>query len=502
MKFGRRVAATWVAAALLGGVAAPSQDLTQQSRRAKELMAEGRFSEAVPIYRQLVRALPNNPGLLTNLGLALDMAGHKREAVREYQAALKLSPHDYPALLFLGTAYLDLGKPAEALPPIARALEAEPESLDAQEAMAEALLGLGRLEDAVHRFERLAQADPSSPRVWYGLGLGYDGLAQKNFDQLAAAAPGSAYWLRLVADSRLERKQYYAAFYFYRQALARMPSMRGVHAALAEIYRRTGHSDWAAVEEQKERRLPAPDCRLEPLECAFQKGNWASILKPAEPGNAAACYWKTRAYTQLALNAYRRLGELPPSMEAYQLRAKIDSARRQYAQSAEDWRRALQLSPNNPYVEKELAVALYQTGDLKTAQKLFAQLLASEPTAPDLNFYFGQTLLSSQHPADAIPYLERAAQRDPGWLPAERSLGLAYLEMGDAEKSIPHLERALSLDEDGSLHYQLARAYQARGNRERASALIRQYRQMQEAQQAANQTVEKTVTITPPDAGP
>ena len=51
---------------------AQSDDLALKSRRAKDLMAAGRFAEAIPIYEELVRAVPGNPGLLLNLGLAED----------------------------------------------------------------------------------------------------------------------------------------------------------------------------------------------------------------------------------------------------------------------------------------------------------------------------------------------------------------------------------------------------------------------------------------------
>src|SRR5436309_5403285 len=56
-------------------VYAQSDDLTAKLDRSRELMVTGRFDEAIPIYRELVQALPNNPGPIMNLGLALHMAG-------------------------------------------------------------------------------------------------------------------------------------------------------------------------------------------------------------------------------------------------------------------------------------------------------------------------------------------------------------------------------------------------------------------------------------------
>ncbi|HEY6291005.1 MAG TPA: tetratricopeptide repeat protein [Terriglobia bacterium] len=480
--------------------AARAQDLAEKSHQAKELMASGKFVEAATLYRELVRAVPNNPGLITNLGMALDMSGDKTGAVREYQAALRLDPDQFPALLLLGSAYLDLGQPSRAVDALGRALKIQPGSLDAQEILAEALLASGRPGEAVRRFQALSDADPKNSKVWYGLGVCYERLAQQSFDALAKAAPGSGYWLDLVAESRLETKQDYSAFYFYHQALAKMPSMRGVHAAIAEVYKDSGHPDWADVEEQKERQLPPPDCNTQKLECDFQAGRFLEIVAATDQArDPEAYYWRTRACNKLALDAYLRLGELPPSEETHELKAKIASDRRQYAEAAKEWRQALQLSPGNSYVEKELAIARYKSGDLAGAQTLFEELLKRQPEEPDLNFYLGDTILNSQNARAAIPYLEKALQGDPHLLPAQRSLGLAYLQAGQADKAIPHLKAALPVDEDGSLHYQLGRAYQASGQRELASAMLKQYQELHGAQQSENAAVEKDVAITPPE---
>ena len=66
-----------------------SNSLALKSQRAKELMAEGNFAQAIPLYRELNQAVPNNPGLMLNLGMALQMAGRKREAISELKAAVK-----------------------------------------------------------------------------------------------------------------------------------------------------------------------------------------------------------------------------------------------------------------------------------------------------------------------------------------------------------------------------------------------------------------------------
>jgi tetratricopeptide (TPR) repeat protein len=476
---------------------AQSLALAEKARHAKELMAAGRAAEAVPIYSELVKSIPNNPGLVLNLGLALDLSGNKREAIKQYEAVLKIDTNSFPALLLMGTAYMDLGQPPKALAPLQKAVKLQPGNFDAQAILAEAVLGLNRFAEAAQSFQELSTRDPSNAKVWYGLGSSYEGLAQKNFDTLAELAGGSAYWLDLVAESRLETMQTYSAFYFYRQALAKMPSLRGAHAAIAEIYQQTGHAEWAATEQAKEAQLPPPDCTVQKLECAYLAGEFLGIVADGAK-SPEALYWKTRACDHLAFDAYSHLAQLPPSAESYQLRARVDSKRRQYAQAVKELREALKLSPRNPNIKRELAIALYRSGSLQEAQLLFQELLQLDRDSTALNYFLGDTLLYSQKPQEAIVYLQKALTREPQFLSAQKSLGLAYLQLGQADKAIPHLQAALPADEDGSLHYQLGRAYQSQGDRELARDMFRQYQAAQQKNQEENQALEKQVSITPP----
>ena len=462
-------------------------------------MAAQQFEQAVPIYRELVRDLPNNPGMVLNLGLALNYSGHKREALGEFEKVLQLDPSNAVALLFLGTTYLDLGEVTKALNPLEKAVKAQPENPDAQEALAETCLALNRFDRAAEGYQKLSQLDSSNPKVWYGLGLSYDGLAQRSFDELAKLAPGSAYWLDLVAESRLETQQLFGAFYLYRQAQEKMSSLRGVHAAVAEIYQKTGHADWAAVENEKEQKLAPPDCVHDKLECDFQARKYGQLLATAQGQTTPeSYYWRTRAYNALARDAYTRLGQLPSSAPVQVLIAKMEFKRRQYAEAAKHWEEALKFSPADAFIKEQLAISLFQTADLDRARELFEELLKSEPDSPGLNYYIGDILLKSQKPEEALPFLNKAIRHNPGLLPAHASLARTYLALGQADKAIPHLKAALSIDDDGSLHYQLGRAYQASGQMELARQTLQQYQKIHKEQEAEKQSQNSEIQITPP----
>ena len=127
--------------------------------------------------------------------------------------------------------------------------------------LAQALLGLERPAEAKPHLRRLTQLVPTDPAAWFNLGQTYEDLASAAVRRPPRARSGVRHSaLALVAEVRLEEDRRAAAFHLYRQAVERAPTMRGLHAALAAIYRATGHPDWAAVEDEKERRLGPPDC--------------------------------------------------------------------------------------------------------------------------------------------------------------------------------------------------------------------------------------------------
>src|SRR2546428_2963012 len=123
-------------------ISARAEDLAAKSARAKELMAAGRFEEAIPIYRELVKAIPGNPGPIMNLGLALHMAGQEREAIRQFHVVLRLEPNNLPAHLFLGAAYLGFKEPAQAIEPFKTVIQAKPNDKEARLMLGEAFLSL------------------------------------------------------------------------------------------------------------------------------------------------------------------------------------------------------------------------------------------------------------------------------------------------------------------------------------------------------------------------
>ncbi|MDR3700821.1 MAG: tetratricopeptide repeat protein, partial [Candidatus Sulfopaludibacter sp.] len=96
------------------------------------------------------------------------------------------------------------------------------------------------------------------------------------------------------------------------------------------------------------------------------------------------------------------------------------------------------------------------------------------------------------------PYLRAALANDPKLVEADASLGLALARLGKHAEAIPHLVKALQLDEDGSLHFQLAGAYRAAGEADKARATMEKYQQIVKREQETKEEVAREAQIGPP----
>lgn len=491
-------------AALLVAGAAPAHpaqdDLAAKAQRGKEAMAAGRFDEAAALYTEITRALPQEPGMLLNLGMALSMAGRPREAVPRLEAALRLRPDLLPASLFLGAARLELGQPARAVEPLQKVVAAQPDNVEARRRLADALWSLERFAPAVQEYRTLSEQAPQDPRGWYGLGRSYEGVARTAREHLQRSAPDSDYVLLLVAQVMVAEGKPANAFRLYREALEKRPGLAEAHEAVARIYEQRGHADWAAVERERARGIPAPDCRSASLECDFRAGRYASVFAAAPSlGTAEGTYWLSRAAYELAREAFARLGELPPSPEATLRRVEILRAQRQpLGPAIEALRAAAAAWPEDVRIRRELATALFLVNDPEGARPILDDLIKRTPDSAELGLMLGETWLKAQQPAKAIPLLEGVVRREPKLLPAQAALGRAYVAAGDMARAIAPLETALETDTDGSLHYQLARAYRATGRPERATQALAQFQELRKSAEARAQDLKEEFRITPP----
>ena len=493
-----RCAATAVLTLLLTGAPrAQSPDVSTLSRTAAQAMSERRFDDAAAAYRDVLKALPDDSETLTNLGMALVKGGHAADAVKPLERALALNADLLPAHALLGSSFLALGEPARAVASLERVVAARPADIESRRMLADAYGGSGRRIEAVKELREVTARAPRLPSGWYELGQAYNAVAQEAMATFGDQPEDSSWRQLLVADALVAHGPVTDAFFLYRQTLERLPSMVSIHDSVAQIYEQTGHLDWA-VREREHGAIAPGDCAARPALCAFRAGRHLAALDAAlAQTDAESRYWRIRASSALALEAFNGLDMLPDGPERRAFRATQARAEERYVDAVTELKAAVTLAPGVPALAFELASACYAARDYEQALATVSPLLAAHPDAPRLLALAGDALLALRRPAEAIPLLQRAVERDPGDAKARGALGQAYFQGGDFATAAPLIEAQLASDEDGSLHVQLARAYRALGRQDEAAALLARSQELQSAAEERRRAAAQR-TITPP----
>ena len=466
---------------------------------ARQAMAERKFAEAAEIYAQLASRFPEEPTLQANLGMALHFSARDTEAVEPLQKASLALPSSFPAHFALGASLSRLGRYGEAVAPLRQSTTINPQHPFARILLGEALEAVGEYSQAVEAWQALRARDATSPYAHAGLVRCNEELAARAIDQLQQRAPESPYMLRFLGQTRLSTGQYPSALYLFRSALERQPGVRAVHEAVALVYERAGQAEWAEIERKKAESLSAPDCDVEQsAECNFAAGRFDLAPPLTEESSLADLFWAARSYAALAEQSFEELASLPESVEQLTLTADILAFQQQYSSAADACRRALELREGSGDLERKMAELLYLAKRIDEARPLLERFYRSDPQDPRWAALLGNLLAEEQEYERAVPVLQSAVVLADAPATVRLDLGRSYLALDKPDEAVPHLSASLDLDADGSIHYQLAQAYQRLGMREQAREALTQYQAL-DAQRRQRIEASASLEITAPE---
>jgi len=186
-------------------------------------------------------------------------------------------------------------------------------------------------------------------------------------------------------------------------------------------------------------------------------------------------------FVNVAPDGLRTIGG--PAIEYYRL---FDSAlylqkNGQYAESAAEWKRLLEISPDDVMAHNNLGTVLVMAGRReeavahfrKAAEIKLRQALETNAGSAPAHNGLGAMLLETGRVDEAIPYLRRAAELDPRFAPARSNLGAALAKKGKLDEALAELRKALDLEPGyAPAHYNLGLVLSRRGETEES---IRQW---------------------------
>jgi tetratricopeptide (TPR) repeat protein len=330
------------------------------------------------------------------------------------------------------------------------------------------LIIAGKPEQAIPIYLELVRKFPNSMAVRIDLCVAqYESRHYRDAAEAAKAAlrlqPALPSANLFLGASYLQLGEFASAIPPLRRALEARPSDRNARLSLAEALSGSGQYEQAAQQFQKLSEILPDNPKV-----WYGLGHCYSKLSEQTPEQSAH-------YGQLAQQAYNRLDQLPPSTESRIHAAELLDRSSEWMEAAKQWRNALELAPHDNRARAGLAWALFRARDYEAALKVIEGMRKDGFDSAVVDFLTGGCWLNLEQPEKSIPYLQKAVAADSHFLPAKAALGQVLLQTGKAREAIPFLRAALSVDEDGTTHFQLYRAYSMTGQTEAAKQALADY---------------------------
>jgi len=190
------------------------------------------------------------------------------------------------------------------------------------------------------------------------------------------------------------------------------------------------------------------------------------FLRATEIDSEYAAAYEGLASAYVLLNAYGAIGlenliangkpvieralELAPRMgEAYSTRANISRSNNEFVAAEADFRRALDLNPNNALAYHFYAIHLqYWLGRYEEAHEMRQQAFDLDPLSPAINWQFGNLLAAEGEFDAAREYYRRDIEIAPSFPNAYASLAWLEIMVGNLTEGLRLHRTAVALDPD------------------------------------------------------
>jgi len=418
---------------------------------AESLVKQARFGEAAALYKALLDSRPQPPCIRSEMGFAL-LRNHDQPGAASAFAAERAA-HPECGLALLGQARLamesgDTGQAAKVL------IDLWDRDRGFFESNAAAFLaGLSSEEAAAVTGLSSAPDGRVIPVDLRKALLTVSSLPSEDTADALTGPEASGPAAEEVPSTSRSAEELYAAGRF-RQCEFRLGSGR------------------AALGIDRLRLLAA---------CSFFTGDYqrtygaASALARLQPHSLEGLYWSIKANERLALRALARFQQLDPdSATSHVLLGDIDNQLERYDDARSEYQKALAISPGNLAAMLGLASAYLNLNDIKDGLDEAQSALARSPEDPELNLILAEALFAQHEYAQSVPYLFKSLHAKPQMLPRIHALiGKAFAETGRTQEAIEQLQMGTSSDEDGSVHYLLARLYRKLGDTADAEKAIK-----------------------------
>jgi len=380
-------------------------------------------------YKSLLQRHNNDPKLHYALGQAKQRLGELAVAKTEFREAIKLQTNYLaPHVGLIEIAFTE-HKPDEAGRLADELISIQPQNTRARLLKAVALREMRRYADARYELQHVLQASPNEGAAYLQLGLLE--IEQKNYPKAEAAFKklhdlggdaGATYGLAVMysVEGQLDK-----ANQLLKKELERFPKNQMLHELVAAIAIQ-GHDYDRAVEEYRALLAMNPS----------NKGVYFRLAESLRLKGDTNAYISTLEEAQ---KVFPR--DLSPTLV---LATALDSLGRKDA-AIQQYRRAIELQPDDPRVLNNLAFAMVETsGNLDEALRMAQRAVQKVPDQPTFVDTLGWIYVKRKMTDSAVQVLDGVVKKQPDNPVFCYHFGVALLQKGDLQRAKATLENALA----------------------------------------------------------
>jgi tetratricopeptide (TPR) repeat protein len=314
--------------------------------------------------------------------------------------------------------------------------------------------------------------------------------AIEKYQQMIRLAPHLAAAYNNLGRLYFNQRDYGHAAQTLAQGLRLNPNMPTASAMLGMSYMETGQMQKAEDPLETALRANPKDAvvqiSLAKVRIRLHKYDEAvDLLKTytgENPRDQEAWYLLGKTYLQLSEDSLGKIHQIDPnSVVAHEVAGEIDESMHNYDGALVEYKKAIDLSPNQPGPHIHMATAYWSIAKWDSARTEFEAGLAHDPNNCSAHWKLGNAILEANgEPGEALTHLNRAVELCPELMQARVDRARALIKSGKHDQALPDLLTAEKESPDEpSIHFLLASVYRAQGKTAVAQEETRTYGRLQ-----------------------
>lgn len=205
-------------------------------------------------------------------------------------------------------------------------------------------------------------------------------------------------------------------------------------------------------------------------------------LVARNPKSQEGWYLLGKTYLQMSENALAKINEIDPnSVVAHEIAGEIDESMHNYDSALVEYKKAIEMAPNEPGTHMHMANAYWLVGKWKSAQEEFKAELLNDPNSCIAHWKLADAILEANDSNDqALSEVNQAIDRCPTLMQARVDRARALIRMGKQVDALPDLEAAVKESpSEPTIHFLLASVYRTQGKTAEARQEMQTYSRLQ-----------------------